>query len=169
MKPWMVISLAVLVLGCGDPEADGPEDSRVVVDYKRQLGLDFLRCPDMYSDYSICGRTGCACTQSSQDAARCFIEAFDTCTPAHLTHREGLGMEGWLATDYLVVPTRGGCTVVQFYDTTQVADHCHDVTRSTCSRVSAEGSDWGCNVRATGCGDYVEVVSDPKPHCSMDR
>lgn len=171
MKPWMLVSLAVLAFGCfgcGDPEDDGPEDSRYVSDYKRELGLDFLRCPVMRTDYSMCDDMGCRCSHSQQDAAQCLADAFASCTPAHLAQREYYGRAGWVAIDYLVVPGGERCKLVRFRDTTHVPRDCNSVSRSTCSSLNRGDGSWGCDLWASGCGDFVEVVADSRKYCSED-
>lgn len=170
MKNWMVLGLAALSLGCGDPEdEESSRDSNVVADFKRELGVDFARCPEMRSSWVSCRDQGCGCSTAELDAAQCLIDALATCKPAHLTVRSDLGTEGWILTDYLVVPDGQGCNVVQFYDTTNIVDHCHDVTRQTCGSLKLEDRPSGCSLWVSGsCSDPVEVVVDPGPFCSMD-
>jgi len=169
MKAWMVVSLAVLAVGCGDPEEDSLRDSRAVADFKREVGLDFLRCPDLVRYWDACTGTDCSCSPAQLDAAQCLMDARASCTAAHLTLRDEIGgTEGRLLTDLLVVPEGQRCSVVQFYDTTNVVDHCHDVSRTTCNSLSLEEGHGACSLLAVGCSDSVYVVSDPGPFCSME-
>jgi len=167
VKPWMVGSLAVVVFGCGGgPEEERieppPGESQIVADYKRELGLDFLRCPKMIH----VPRPPGPCSDALREAGQCFVDAFTSCTPAHVSTLHYVD-DGWYVSDFLVVPAGETCSVVHFSDTTHAKRDCRTVSRTTCDRVKLEDGEGGCGLRSLGtCGEEVELVADPRPFCS---
>lgn len=163
------ILLAVLLgaaVGCAsDRDGWSHKDSPTVAEFKRASGLEFEICPLV--SRTSCPTEDCTCTPKRRAEADCLLEAAAACRPAHATVIEWLDEDGWIVTDILVVPRRApGCDIVEFTDLTHVVDHCHRITRSTCSGVRFDEDWWDCSFRTVGCSGYEEVVTDPRPQCN---